>query len=145
MGAGTETGEDVWAVRVLVPPMVRYFCDWCGQETGGSEIRTARFEVAPDDPITMEICSGCAESAVASARQGEQLALPAFTRRRLSGRKPVRELLRGKGEELPRVLSEATRALSTAGTRAALPLLRALLYIAVAGTFFYLVTWITAR
>jgi hypothetical protein len=149
MAAGTETGEnDVWTARVLVPPVVRYFCDWCGQKTGGNEIRIARVEVPPDPPITMEICSDCAKSAAVSAHQGEPLVLPAFKRRRLSRRKPAREPVRGDGEEggwLPPVLSKAVRAFSTARTRAALPLVRALLYIAVAGMSFYLVTWITAR
>jgi hypothetical protein len=79
--------------------MVRYFCDWCGQETGGDEIRIARILIPPNPPITTEICSECARNAAAFALQGEQLALPVFKQRRLSRRKSSPELARGDGEE----------------------------------------------
>jgi hypothetical protein len=79
--------------------MVRYFCDWCGQETGEDDVRIARILVPPDPPVTMEICSECAKNAAAFALQGEQLVLPVFKRRRLSRRGSVPELARGDGEE----------------------------------------------
>jgi hypothetical protein len=79
--------------------MVRYFCDWCGQETGEDDVRIARILVPPDPPVTMEICSECAKNAAAFALQGEQLVLPVFKRRRLSRRGSAPELARGDGEE----------------------------------------------
>jgi len=120
--------------------VVRYFCDWCGQETSEDDVRVAWVLVRPDPSIKMEICSECAKNAAAFA-SGEQLLLPVFKRRRLSRRGSVPELARGDGEEG----RSPPSILSTTVTRAATPLLRALLYLAVAGTFFYLVTFFTAR
>jgi hypothetical protein len=126
--------------------VVRYFCDWCGQETSEDDVRIAtvlvrpRGPAAPDPPIKMEICSECAKSAAAFA-SGEQLSIPVFKRRRSSRLWSFPELARGDGEEG----RSPPSILSTKVTRAATPLLRALLYLAVAGTFFYLVTFFTAR
>lgn len=120
--------------------MVRYFCDWCGQETREDDVRIAWVYVRPDPSIKMEICSQCAKNFAAVA-SGKQLSLRVFKRRRLLLRGSVPQLARGDGE------GSRSRAsiLSTRVTRTATPLLRALLYVAVAGTFFYLVTFFTAR
>ena len=41
--------------------MVKYFCDWCGRETGDDEVRIVRVLLPPDPPITMEVCPECAK------------------------------------------------------------------------------------
>jgi hypothetical protein len=79
--------------------VVKYFCDWCGRETGDDEVRIVRVLLPPDPPITMEVCPECAKSAATLALREEPLILPVLRRRRLSRRKSVPELARGDGEE----------------------------------------------
>jgi hypothetical protein len=107
---------------------VKYVCDRCDREMREWDVKLVRVVAPPDLPLAVELCPDC-------AKEVREYALT---------KRPADEGQNDRAAHLDREKEQSSPRPFAASISAALPLVRALVYVGIAAFFFFVGTWLSS-